>query len=75
LTESMMDPLARVHAGYAPIMPSYLGLLSAGETAAIVEYIHSLAPREGAPPPGEHAPLAPGGLTLPAGATGQGATP
>jgi cytochrome c oxidase subunit II len=56
LTESMMDPVAKVHRGFAPIMPSYLGLLSAGETAALVEYIHSLAarvpsPREQAPPP------------------------
>jgi cytochrome c oxidase subunit 2 len=69
LTESMMDPLARVHAGFPPIMPSYLGLLSAGETAALVEYIHSLAARDANPPPAERAPLAPGGLTLPPGAT------
>ena len=42
LTESMMDPLAKVHAGYAPVMPSYHGLLSPGETAAIVELIKDL---------------------------------
>jgi cytochrome c oxidase subunit 2 len=42
LTESMMDPLAKLHAGFQPIMPSYLGQISGGETAAIVEYIRSL---------------------------------
>ncbi|HEX3772983.1 MAG TPA: cytochrome c oxidase subunit II [Polyangiaceae bacterium] len=42
LTESMMDPAARVVAGYSPVMPTYLGTLDAAETAAIVEYIRSL---------------------------------
>jgi len=42
LTESMMDPAARVVAGYRPVMPTYQGQLDAAETAAIVEYIRSL---------------------------------
>jgi len=42
LTESMMDPAARVVLGYAPVMPTYLGSLDSAETAAIVEYIRSL---------------------------------
>jgi len=42
LTESMMDPLAKLHAGFQPIMPSYLGQLSGPEAAAIVELIRSL---------------------------------
>jgi cytochrome c oxidase subunit 2 len=42
LTESMMDPLARLHRGFEPVMPSYQGLLTAGETGALVEYIRSL---------------------------------
>ena len=42
LTESMMDPLVKLHRGYAPVMPSYQGLLTAGETGALVEYIKSL---------------------------------
>jgi cytochrome c oxidase subunit II len=42
LTESMMDPNAKLHRGYAPIMPSYLGRLGAGEVAALVELIASL---------------------------------
>lgn len=42
LTESMMDPTAKLVAGYPPLMPSYLGRLSGPEAAAIVEYIRSL---------------------------------
>jgi cytochrome c oxidase subunit II len=42
LTRSMMDPMADLVAGYAPIMPSFQGQLSAGETAALLEYIKSL---------------------------------
>ena len=42
LTESMMDPLAKVVRGYEPLMPSYFGRLPATETAAIVELIRSL---------------------------------
>lgn len=53
LTESMMDPLARMHRGYEPVMPSYQGLLTAAETGALVEYIRSLrdvTPDEGSAP-------------------------
>jgi cytochrome c oxidase subunit 2 len=42
LTESMMDPMVKIVRGYAAVMPSYLGILSGPEAAAIVEYIHSL---------------------------------
>jgi len=43
LTESMMDPQAKIVAGYAPVMPTYQGQLSPLEAAAIVEYIRSLS--------------------------------
>lgn len=43
LTESMMDPLAKIRAGFEPLMPSYQGLLSAAETGALIEYIRSLS--------------------------------
>ncbi len=53
ITESMMDPNARQLAGYKLVMPSFLGKLSATETAAIVEYIKSLRSSvEGAKPEG-----------------------
>ncbi len=43
LTESMMDPTAKVERGFAPVMPSYQGVLSAAEAGALVELIRSLA--------------------------------
>jgi cytochrome c oxidase subunit 2 len=42
LTESMMDPRAKVVAGFDPVMPSFRGQLSPSEVAALVEYIKSL---------------------------------
>jgi cytochrome c oxidase subunit 2 len=42
LTRSMMDPLADLHRGFEPVMPSYQGLLAAADTGALVEYIRSL---------------------------------
>lgn len=56
ITESMMDPLAEVRAGFAPIMPSYQGVLTAGQSGALVEYIRSL---RDLPLAAEQMPLAP----------------
>jgi cytochrome c oxidase subunit 2 len=42
ITESMMDPFAKIHLGFVPIMPTFLGQISGAEAAAIVEYIRSL---------------------------------
>jgi cytochrome c oxidase subunit 2 len=56
LTESMMDPLEKIHAGFAPVMPSYRALLAPEDVAAIVELVKSLRdvrPGAGAPPPRE----------------------
>lgn len=55
LTRSMMDPNADVVAGYRQLMPSFRGVLSAGETAALVELIRSL----------RDAPVGASGVTLP----------
>ena len=57
LTESMMDPMAKIHLGFKPVMPSYHGTLTPGQAAAIVELIKSVRdlPERGAhraPPPG-----------------------
>jgi cytochrome c2 len=44
LKESIVDPDARVVAGFAPhLMPSYAGVLDEGQIAAVVAYIRSLA--------------------------------
>ena len=51
LTESMMDPARKLRAGYAPIMPTYKGLIQAVDVAALVEYIRSLADRTADPDP------------------------
>lgn len=59
LTESMMDPLAKLHRGYQPVMPSYLGRLRPTDVAAILEYIRSLqrvAVEPGALTPGPEGP-------------------
>ncbi len=65
LTESIMDPKAKIHRGYTAVMPSYQGRLHAPDTAAIVELIKSLkdvtqTPRE--PLPAEQLPPLPGPL-------------
>lgn len=49
LTESMMDPLAKLHRGYGGVMPSYLGYLQPAEVSAIVEFMKTL--RSTTPPP------------------------
>jgi cytochrome c oxidase subunit 2 len=59
LTESMMDPLAKIHLGYQGVMPSFLGKLRPPEVAAILEYIRSLqdvGPKPGARTPGPGGP-------------------
>jgi cytochrome c oxidase subunit 2 len=71
LTESMMDPQARLRRGFQPVMPGYQGLLSAGETGALVEYIRSL---RDTPADARLSPLAPAGappVELPQEAPGQ----
>lgn len=42
LTESMVDPRAKIAMGYEPVMPTFQGLIAGGEGAALVEYIKSL---------------------------------
>lgn len=42
LTESMMQPEAKIVRGYGPVMPNYFGRLSHTDVAALVEFIKSL---------------------------------
>ncbi len=42
MTESMMDPRAKIVRGFNPVMPTFKGRLAGPEAAAIVEYIKSL---------------------------------
>jgi cytochrome c oxidase subunit 2 len=42
LTESMMDPAARLHAGYPPVMPSYHALMQPAQVGAILELLRAI---------------------------------
>lgn len=53
LTESMMDPRAKIVAGFQPVMPTFRNELSPPETAALVEYIKSLRSDQVAQVPSE----------------------
>jgi len=59
ITESIMDPMAKLHSGFPPIMPTYRGLTRPTETAAIIELIKSL--RSVRPSPGGGLP---GGIVV-----------
>ena len=50
LTESMMDPMARLHDGYQPVMPTYKGRMTPGQVAAILELIKSVRDVPARPP-------------------------
>lgn len=42
LRESILEPMARIVAGYEPVMPTYKGRLTDREITAIIEYLKSL---------------------------------
>ncbi|MEW5702324.1 MAG: cytochrome c oxidase subunit II [Candidatus Zixiibacteriota bacterium] len=44
LRESILDPRAKVVAGYQPIMPTFQGLIKTHEMDALIAYIKSLSP-------------------------------
>lgn len=67
LTESMMDPRAKLRAGFQPIMPSYQGLLSAAEVGALLEYMRYLSSGETAPLLSPQAATSLAGVRLPTG--------
>ncbi|HEY6402612.1 MAG TPA: cytochrome c oxidase subunit II [Blastocatellia bacterium] len=49
--ESILDPKAKVAAGYEPIMPNFTGLLSEEQLAQLIAYIKSIGgPQQGAAP-------------------------
>lgn len=43
IRESILEPQARVVAGYEPVMPTYQGRLTDGEIGALIEYMKSLS--------------------------------
>jgi cytochrome c oxidase subunit II len=54
-----MDPAAKLHRGFPPVMPSYLGRIRPPETAAIIEFIKSLRAIAPMSPGGEDGGLTP----------------
>jgi hypothetical protein len=45
-----MDPAAKIHAGFEPVMPSYAAYLKPPEVSALVEFIKSLKDAPGRSP-------------------------
>jgi cytochrome c oxidase subunit 2 len=43
IRESIYDPMARITAGYDPVMPTFAGRLKEEEVGAIIEYIKTLS--------------------------------
>ena len=44
LRESILNPAAKVTAGYQPIMPTFQGLVSEEQLLELIEYVKSLHP-------------------------------
>jgi YHS domain-containing protein/mono/diheme cytochrome c family protein len=51
LRQSIVDPEAKIVAGYSLLMPSYRGRLADSEIDDLVSYLHSLGPAEGSASP------------------------
>lgn len=51
LRESILDPAAKIVAGYQPIMPTFKGLVSEEGLLQLLAYIKSLQEVQGTPPP------------------------
>ena len=64
--ESMMQPQAKIVAGFEPIMPTFQGLLREHEIQGLMAFIKSLGNNPGGGPP------APTKLTMPAAAPAAG---
>jgi cytochrome c oxidase subunit 2 len=51
IRESILDPTAKITAGYQPIMPTFQGLVSEEGMLQLIEYIKSLKAQQGQPAP------------------------
>lgn len=51
IRESILNPGAKIVAGFQPIMPTFQGLVTEEELLQLVEYVKSLTPKPGAEPP------------------------
>jgi cytochrome c oxidase subunit II len=71
IRESILDPGAKIVAGYQPLMPTFRGLVSEEQLNQLIEYIKSLGAQQGTQP----ASAAPAGPAPPAGAQPSAAPP
>lgn len=53
LRESILNPQAKLVAGYQPLMPTFQGLVNEEALMALIEYIKTLQPAAGAPNQGQ----------------------
>ena len=55
--ESILNPQAKVVAGYEPVMPTFQGLVTEDQVLQLIEYVRSIGPKPGqAAAPGSPAP-------------------
>ena len=60
IRESIVNPQAKIVAGFQPIMPTFQGLVSEEQLLQLIAYVKSLSPQGGAPAPaGATAPQMP----------------
>jgi cytochrome c oxidase subunit II len=52
IRESILNPQAKIVAGFPPIMPTFQGQISEEQVLALTEYIRSLPAQQGTPAPG-----------------------
>jgi cytochrome c oxidase subunit 2 len=56
IRESIVNPQAKVVAGFQPIMPTFQGLVTEEQLLQLISYVRSLSPPPAAPPAGGTVP-------------------
>ena len=56
IRESILQPQAKIVAGYDPVMPTFQGLVTEDQVLQLVEYVKSLGPQKGGAAPTETSP-------------------
>ena len=55
IRESILNPKAKIVAGFEPLMPTFQGLVTEEQLMQLIEYIRSIGPPENAEPAGPQA--------------------
>ena len=50
IRESILQPQAKVVAGFEPVMPTFQGLVTEEQVVQLIEYVKSLGPKPGTGP-------------------------